>query len=183
MADIGYLTKSYIKENMFCDVYNYNAAVTDVYTSSCESAANLEVQNAKKRAEAENRENKGIDMISDARHGWRKNSRQTDVVCIGYTSHQVITDEIVTSADDPCAQRHEKLGTTRIYEHLSSHPDGPIPVATHGHDRNQSINKYVREEHPQTKNQNDTWHAGKSVEKEIAKVTKGPAKAEGRLVA
>lgn len=68
----------------------------------------------------------------------------------------------------------EKFGTVQIYDYLENNPQCPAAVAVHAHDRNLSINKYVREEKPGTTNQNDTWHAGKSVEKEVAGVTKGP---------
>lgn len=53
---------------------------------------------------------------------------------------------------------------------------GPVTVHLHAHDRNASINKFIREERPDTTNQNDTWHAAKAAEKEISKVAKGPKK-------
>ena len=86
---------------------------------------------------------------------------------------------MVSKDDDINAQRHEQLGTVQIYEHLQTDEDGPIPVATHAHDRNLSINKFLREEHPDTTNQSDTWHAAKSVEKALSKVSTGAQRKHG----
>lgn len=67
------------------------------------------------------------------------------MVCIGYLTHKVLKDEIITKDDEPSAQHHETLGTNIIYEHLQSEN---VPIAAHAHDRNASVNKYSREEHP-----------------------------------
>ena len=56
-----------------------------------------------------------------------------------------MTDPVMTHDDDCCSQRHEQIGTEIIYDHLENHQDGPIQVAVHAHDRNMSINKYIRE--------------------------------------
>ncbi|CAC5392122.1 unnamed protein product [Mytilus coruscus] len=45
------------------------------------------------------------DIMSDARHGWRKNAKDTSVVCIGEKTHQVISCEHVTKTMDPVSQR------------------------------------------------------------------------------
>ena len=115
-------------------------------------------------------EGEGITIITDARHGWRKNAKDTDVVCIGYESHKVLYNSHVTTVDDPCTQRHEILGTRRIYDHLES---SKIKISTHVHDSNASINKFIRENKPATSNQNDTWHAGVSLKKAVCAITKG----------
>ena len=78
-----------------------------------------------------------IHILTDARHGWRKNARQTDVVCMGGKHHKVIALETVTSKDDPVAQRHEKIGTIRLYDQLESLE---LCIETHCHDNNASIN-------------------------------------------
>ena len=101
----------------------------------------------------------------------------TDVVCIGQNTHKVLVDAIVTKDDDICSQRHEKAGTVTIYEQLDTHHNGPIHVATHA--RNTSINKYLRENRPETINQNDTWHASKYLETAMSKVSKGSQKDHG----
>ncbi len=53
----------------------------------------------------------GIDIETDARHGWRKNAKDTSVVCLGYKTHKVLRLEHVTKADDRVTQRHELIGT------------------------------------------------------------------------
>mgnify|MGYP001803388271 CR=1 FL=1 len=59
-----------------------------------------------------------MEILTDARHGWRKNARQTDVVCLGNKNKKVVAYDVMTSVDDVCTQRHELLGTKRIYEKL-----------------------------------------------------------------
>ena len=90
--------------------------------------------------------------MTDARHGWRKNAKDSSIVAIGDNTHRVISCQHVTKTDDPVSQRHEKLGTERIYQHLR---DQNVAVGIHTHDRNLSINKYIREE-CESVNQNDT---------------------------
>ena len=59
---------------------------------------------------------------------WRRNAKDTSVVCIGEITHKVLDHEHITKADDTVSQRHEKLGTQRVYEYLEgfvnwySHP-------------------------------------------------------------
>jgi len=89
----------------------------------------------------------------------------------------VIDHEVVSRDDDNCAQRHERLGTKKLYQRLDSQHIG---VRRHGHDRNGSVNKFVREERPQTTNQNDTWHVSVSVAKELKKVSTGAKCREGK---
>ena len=55
----------------------------------------------------------GIDIITNARHGWIKNAQDTSVVAIGEKSHKVINCVHVTKADDHVSQRHEKIGTQK----------------------------------------------------------------------
>ena len=89
----------------------------------------------------------------------------------------MLRDEHVTRGDDNCTQRHELLGTKRMYNYFDSDiPDigGSVSVHTHAHGRNASVNKFLRDERKDTINQNETWHAAKSVEKEISRVAKGP---------
>ncbi|CAG2239511.1 unnamed protein product [Mytilus edulis] len=80
-----------------------------------------------------------IDIMSDARHGWRKNAKDTSVVCIGEKTHKVISCEHVTKTMDPISQRHERLGTEKIFNYLH---ENDVTVNVHCHDRNLSINKY-----------------------------------------
>lgn len=55
-------------------------------------------------------------MMTDARHACRKNSHHSDVVAIGQATRKVINIQHVTKADDKSTQRHEVLGTSRVYE-------------------------------------------------------------------
>ena len=101
----------------------------------------------------------GMDIETDARHGWRKNAKDTSVVALGCNTHKVVRHEHVTRADDRVAQRHELIGTKRIYGFIE---DQGYTVNIHVHDRNMSINKWIRENTNST-NQNDTWHGVKSL--------------------
>jgi len=123
-----------------------------------------------------------IGIMTDARHGWRRNAKDTNVICIGQKTHKVIKDIYVTKSDDPVTQRHEMLGTKKLYEYFDSNIEsigGPVLIKSHAHDRNLSVNSFVKKERNGTCNQNDTWHAAKSVEKEISAVSKGPKSKHG----
>jgi phosphopantetheine adenylyltransferase len=92
-----------------------------------------------------------------------KNAQDTSVIAIGERSRKVLNYVHVTKAEDPVTQRHEVIGTRKIYEDLDSRD---ISVNMHTHDRNMAINKLVRErEHGFTCNQNDLWHGIKSGKK------------------
>ena len=45
--------------------------------------------------------------MTGARHGWRKNSKDTDVVCIGQKTHQVLHNVHVLTDDEPSPQKHD----------------------------------------------------------------------------
>lgn len=115
----------------------------------------------------------GIDILTDARHGWRKNSRQTDVVCLGGITKKVIRLETVTRADDSIAQRHEMIGTLRVYKHLKDHQ---VRIRRHCHDNNPSVTKELRDNQKPVVNQLDNWHGLKSLEKLLRKCAEGPKK-------
>ncbi|CAC5410013.1 unnamed protein product [Mytilus coruscus] len=117
-----------------------------------------------------------IDIMSDARHGWRKNAKDTSVVCIGEKTHKVISCEHVTKTMDPVSQRHERLGTEKIFNYLH---ENDVTVNVHCHDRNLSINKYIRE-NTEAINQNDVWHCVKSVKSALKKVSTGSKSSEGK---
>ena len=127
------------------------------------------------KAETDNKNT--INILTDARHGWRKNAKQTDVVCIGAKTKRVLYVSTITKEVDDVAQRHELHGTKEIYRHIA---DKGLGVAAHCHDNNAVITKYVRESQPATRNQLDNWHALKSFEKAIKGITKGPKKNHGK---
>lgn len=56
----------------------------------------------------------GIDIITDARHGWRKNAKDTSVVAVGEKSHKILNCVHITTADDPVTQRHKKSGLKKF---------------------------------------------------------------------
>ena len=121
----------------------------------------------------------GINILTDARHGTRRNSKNTDVVCIGAESHKVLRVETVTRTDDPCDQKYELLGTQRICDYLDSQENGKVSVRVRCHDRNMSLQSWMRGD-KDTEVTNDTWHASKNVAKEIKCVCTGPKHLEGK---
>lgn len=118
----------------------------------------------------------GIDIITNARHGWRKNAKDTSVVAVGERSHKILNCVHITTADDPVTQRHEKIGTEKIYRDLEAEQ---VTVHIHTHDRNLSINKMVKET-VNTTNQNDIWHGIKSVKNAMSLISSGPRYKEGK---
>ena len=107
----------------------------------------------------------GIDILTDARHGWRKNSRQADVVCLGSKTGQVIQLTTVTSSRD------EKIGTRKTYDSLRV-----VRIRRHYHGNNVSFTIYAHENHPKVRNQVDKWHDLKSQEKLLTNSVRGAKK-------
>ena len=60
----------------------------------------------------------GIEVLTDARHGTRKNAKDTDVICLGGVSHKCLWNGHLTRKVDPVTQRHELLGVKKMYEHF-----------------------------------------------------------------
>ena len=150
------------------NVNQYAKCVEEERTASCTTALQSKCASANEN---------GIDIITDARHSTRRNSKYTDVVCIGYDSHKVIEHVVVRREDDSCSQRHEMYGTKVMYDNFDNQN---IKIRRHGHDRNASVNKFVREKRTNTTNQNDTWHVSVSIEKEMKKVSSGAMCREGK---
>ncbi len=111
----------------------------------------------------------GINIITDARHGWRRNAKDTSVVAIGEKTHKVIHHEHVTKQDDHVTQRHEALGMNRIFQKMAVQ-DVTINMVIH--DRNMAVNKIVQQH--SVGNQNDLWHGIKSVKKTLTQISSGP---------
>lgn len=147
---------------------SYNQCIDEEYEESVDDALIYETNSVENLEE-------GISVMSDARHGWRKNAKDTSVVVIGDNSHKVLCHEHVTKADDPITQRHEKLGTKNV---LDKFEEKNIGVNLWIHDRNTSVNSLLREK--QIKNQNDLWHAVKNTKKTVQKVTTGAKKRHGQ---
>jgi hypothetical protein len=117
----------------------------------------------------------GINIMADARHGWRQNSKGTSVVALGEQTHKVMDCVHITKSQDKVTQRHERLGTPKIYENMESKN---VSIKIHSHDRKMTVNKFVKETQFTT-NQNDLWHAVKGVKKSVSKVSKGAKFSEG----
>ncbi|KAK3106301.1 hypothetical protein FSP39_017387 [Pinctada imbricata] len=171
-AGIGVIPESAFHEvqDMFCDVTD------DAVKESVSDALDDEVGTTV--LECDNVDDyKGITIVSDARHGWRKNSRFSDIISLGYRTNKVVGYAVVSHGDDPCSQRHELHGVKKLYEGLS---EKGANVHIHGHDRNVSINNYLKTQYPEVTNANDTWHATKNVAKELKKVCSGPQYQHGK---
>lgn len=146
------------------------------YEESIETAQ-LEEQAAYVLLEPEDEPINGIDIMTDARHGHRRNAKDTSVVALGARTHKVLVHEHVTKTDDPVTQRHELLGTKRVYEHLN---DRDIYVRVHTHDMNTSVNAWIRNEQPDVTNQNERWHGIKGLKTQVKKVISGAKKNIGK---
>ena len=163
-------------ETMFSDVEEiYCKATEDTANEALEDALNMEIAQAIANTEDPS-EFTGIDIITDARHGTRKNSAYSDVIALGGTTHKVVSAQVISKQDDPISQRHELVGVKRIYQEFENKN---VSIRMHGHDRNSSVNKYLSQEHNHVQNANDTWHATKGIVKALKSVTAGPKKMHG----
>ena len=163
-AGLGHIPQKQMTEL----VNEYVNCVEKERVESCSSAI---------REEHELSSDKGIYIVTVARHSTRRNSKYSDIVCIGYKSHKVLDHILVRREDDTCSQRHEMVGTKKLYENFDSQN---VSVRRHGHDRNASVNKFIREKRTATTNQNDAWHVSVSIEKEMKKISSGAKCREGK---
>ena len=85
-----------------------------------------------------------INIMTNALHGWRNNAKGSSIVAIGDDTHKLISCQHVTKTDDQVSQRHEKLGTERIYQHLRNQN---VAVGINTHDLDLSIDEYIRVDH------------------------------------
>ena len=127
-ADIG-LTKEEFRAGA---VPSYSHVVNAPENESKRNALNEEKDKTGNSAE------NWIGIMTDARHGCRKNSYHSDVLALGIESHKVIAHQHVTKNDERCSQKHELHGTKEIYETFGT---TNIKVKEHAHDRNSSISK------------------------------------------
>ena len=146
----------------------HNDSITTEFDSSINTALLEEV--------ASYEELDGIDIITDARHGWRKNAKDSSIVAIGEKSHKVMNCVHITKTDDAVSQRHEKIGTEKLYTYFDSKD---VSINVHTHDRNMTINKFVKTR-GYTVNQNDSWHGVKTVKKAMKTVSSGAKYKEGK---
>ena len=136
---IGHIGEAYINEVF----KTYEVVVKDFASESMEIASYEDMS--------------AINILTDARHGTRKNSNHTDVVCIGANIHKVIRHEHVTKKDSPSTQKHELIGTKRLYFDQWQNGSG-LNIRLHCHDKNASENKfiYTERERTHTTSTNDT---------------------------
>lgn len=167
-AGIGHIGEAYINEVF----KTYKDVVKDFASESMESAILEEI--------ASYEDMSAINILTDARHGTRKNSNHTDVVCIGANIHKVIRHEHVTKKDSPSTQKHELIGTKRLYDYFDQWQNGSgLNIRLHCHDKNASVNKFIYTEREDTTSTNDTWHCTKNVAKELKCICSGPKYKEG----
>jgi hypothetical protein len=157
-AGIGTISKQ--KQKTLFEVYKF--CVQEEYAASTQCAVDEEKQCYP--------EGEGIEIETEARHGWRKNAKDSSVECLGDRTHKVLSCQNISKVDDKVTQRHEKIGTVRLYEHFES---TGTKIKVHAHDINLSINKYVRDHEKETTSQNDLWHGVKGDSKAILEVGKG----------
>lgn len=147
----------------------HDEAIADVYEDSIEDALYEEISHV------EDLEKGGISAMSDARHGWRKNAKDSSIVVIGEKSHKVLCHKLVTTADDPCTQRHETLGTKAVMDDFD---EKGICVNMWIHDRNVSLNKEIKSRG--IVSQNDLWHGIKNLKKVLKNISAGSKKSHGQ---
>ncbi|CAH1782817.1 unnamed protein product, partial [Owenia fusiformis] len=68
--------------------------IEDLRTESLADAIALEIGTGERLFD-------GITIMTDARHGWRKNAKDCDVVCIGNETHKMLNSVHVTKLETP----------------------------------------------------------------------------------
>lgn len=172
-AHLGCLGEEYLENILKDDTTSYLAVAQSLSLESTVDALQEEIAWEEMCGGAQD----GINIVTDARHCWRKNARFSDVVCLGQKTNKVIRVETISKKDDTCSQRHELVGVKRIYDYLDKQQ---CPVKTHAHDNNASVAKYIREERSPTESSKDTWHATKGIARDAKKISSGPRSQENK---
>jgi len=115
----------------------------------------------------------GISILTAAQ---RKNACQTDVVCMGNNTKQIIAIETITKLDDPCAEQHELFGTKRIYASLDAKG---IKIAKHYRDDNVRVPKFIREEKKSVLDPLAIWYGLENMEQSMKAIGLGTEKDHG----
>lgn len=164
-------------ETLFINTHDMYCDATEVLTKESITEARQEEEiSSIQEAEENGIEYGGINIITDARHSTRRNAKQSDIIALGNKTHRVVGAVTVTKDDDSISQCHELYGVKKLYKDFE---DYGLTINIHGHDRNASVNKYLRTSRPNVENANDTWHAAKGVAKQLKTVTHGPMKQHG----
>ncbi|MES9884387.1 MAG: hypothetical protein ABW185_26365 [Sedimenticola sp.] len=166
-----------IAESTFLNLHDIYCDVTKaIREESVIEARQVEELTTIQESEDHNYEYKGIGILTDARHGTRRNAKHSDVIALGNKCHKVVGAVTVTKDDDSVSQRHELYGVRQLYQEFDNYG---LSVHVHGHDRNASVNKYLRVEQPCIENANDTWHATKGIAKQLKHIVTGPKRKHG----
>ena len=94
------------------------------------------------------------------------------VICLGNATQKLMAYHVVTPEDDPVAQRHELLGTSKIYQELTEKA-----LLSDGMDMKimcPSPNRLGKSRYRQ--NQLDKWHALKQLERALKAISTRPKK-------
>ena len=81
---------------------NYRKSLQEVYSTVVEKAAKqsqLDALHEEIAFSVASGQDDGINILTDARHCWRRNARFTDVVCLGENTHKVAYLATVSTAD------------------------------------------------------------------------------------
>ena len=153
-------------------VKNHLPSLEAEYEESTENALQLEIGMTMEDPDTW----QGIDVCTDARHGHRRNAKDTSMVAIGNKTKKVLRHIHITKARDHVTQRHELIGVKDFYEYMDTKD---TPVRIHVHDRNMAVNAHVKKLNGPI-NQNDRWHGIKSLKKAIESVGGGRKRDHGK---
>ena len=146
-VNLGHLTKRLFKNFM------------DMFSTLVGAAAELSMTQALNEEIVKNDNDRTINIMTDARHPCRTNSHRTDVPALGQITHKVLAYAMRRN-EERCTQKHERVGVEHLFEQFK---DKNVKIGNLAHDRNLSVNKYVREHQQETQNTNEKWHAAKPV--------------------
>ena len=146
---------------------SYSAFVQEEYEESIEDAL-LEEQASNVLLVPEEEIKNTIDIKTDARHGHRRNAKDTSVVALGENTKKVLLHVHVTKEDDKVTQRHEVIGTKRTYDYLDSKE---LDVGVHVSDMNMGVRGFTKKEQPEVKH--EEWHGEKGLKINLLSVSWG----------
>ena len=92
-ANMGHLSSEFLAGMR----KKYKTVVEELCTKSKTDALRQEIASTEDLMQ-------GIEIMTDARHGTRKNAKDTDVICLGGLSHKCLWNGLITRAVDPVTQ-------------------------------------------------------------------------------
>ena len=90
MGRLGSCSETVFKTSHICETIKA-AAKESIHTALNGEIAQVVANMAENGSEFE-----GNDIITDARHGWRKNAAQSDIVALGNITHKGVDKQTVT---------------------------------------------------------------------------------------